>query len=262
MKPLVCELCGSNDFVKKDGLFVCQHCGTKYTVEEAQRLMGTVKIDRSEEEEKYIEAGLTHSSNGDFETAYGYFTKALEINPNNEMTYLAQVNAKCEMLYRKEDWPDNTPDIVHMLATAFCVVIDIFDKKHPDAMSNARDQKGAAIIIGAFHSIGKNTAARIDRFVDLLSEEDGNKKKWYQTFSEFVESVNLFYKIMNKKLRTVYGDNAPCVKTCNEKWIEYLTKYSNYFTNLDGRYIIRSLNDQTGSDKSNSKKGFFSKLFS
>ena len=30
MKALVCEMCGSNDIVKKDGLFVCQFCGVKY----------------------------------------------------------------------------------------------------------------------------------------------------------------------------------------------------------------------------------------
>ncbi len=34
----VCELCGSNDFVKTDGMFVCQGCQTKYTLEEAKKL--------------------------------------------------------------------------------------------------------------------------------------------------------------------------------------------------------------------------------
>ena len=29
MKRLICELCGSNDFIKTEGLFVCQACGTK-----------------------------------------------------------------------------------------------------------------------------------------------------------------------------------------------------------------------------------------
>lgn len=30
MKEFTCEKCGSNDLVKEDGLYVCQHCGTKY----------------------------------------------------------------------------------------------------------------------------------------------------------------------------------------------------------------------------------------
>lgn len=39
MKQLHCEMCGSTDLVKQDGMYVCQVCGTKYTVEEAKKLM-------------------------------------------------------------------------------------------------------------------------------------------------------------------------------------------------------------------------------
>lgn len=51
MKALICEMCNSNDLVKQDGLFVCQSCGTKYSVEEAKKMMfeGTVKVDNTEE---------------------------------------------------------------------------------------------------------------------------------------------------------------------------------------------------------------------
>lgn len=37
MKKLVCEMCGSSDLIKQDGLFVCQYCGAKYSVEEAKK---------------------------------------------------------------------------------------------------------------------------------------------------------------------------------------------------------------------------------
>ena len=49
MKVIKCEQCGSYELKKIDGEFVCQHCGTKYTFEEARKLMfeieGTVKVD-------------------------------------------------------------------------------------------------------------------------------------------------------------------------------------------------------------------------
>ena len=35
MKQLTCEMCGSTDLLKQDGVFVCQSCGCKYSVEEA-----------------------------------------------------------------------------------------------------------------------------------------------------------------------------------------------------------------------------------
>ena len=44
MKAMVCEMCGSQDLVKQDGMFVCQNCGTKYSVEEAKKLLLELKI--------------------------------------------------------------------------------------------------------------------------------------------------------------------------------------------------------------------------
>ena len=56
MKRLTCEVCGSTDMIKQEGVFVCQACGCKYTVEEVRKMMvegtvevtGTVKVDTNE----------------------------------------------------------------------------------------------------------------------------------------------------------------------------------------------------------------------
>ena len=61
MKQLTCEMCGSTDLIKQDGVFICQSCGTKYSIEEAKKMMvegsvevaGTVKIDDSSKIENY-----------------------------------------------------------------------------------------------------------------------------------------------------------------------------------------------------------------
>lgn len=37
MKKITCEMCGSADLLKQDGVFVCQNCGTMYSVEEAKK---------------------------------------------------------------------------------------------------------------------------------------------------------------------------------------------------------------------------------
>ena len=39
MAQPVCELCGSTELVKSEGMFICQGCGTKYTLDEARKLM-------------------------------------------------------------------------------------------------------------------------------------------------------------------------------------------------------------------------------
>lgn len=62
MKQLICEMCGSVDLIKLDGVFVCQTCGCKYSVEEARKMMieGTVSID-----------GVVKTKNDDFEVRAG-----------------------------------------------------------------------------------------------------------------------------------------------------------------------------------------------
>ena len=56
MKQMTCEMCGSTNLVKQDGVFVCQDCGCKYSLEEAKKLLveghidisgSTVKVDMS-----------------------------------------------------------------------------------------------------------------------------------------------------------------------------------------------------------------------
>ena len=68
MRAIVCELCGGNELKKENGVFVCRHCGTQYSLEEAKKLFveidgpvevkGTVKIDRSNSRRASIESDL------------------------------------------------------------------------------------------------------------------------------------------------------------------------------------------------------------
>ena len=86
MKPLTCELCGSNDVVKQDGYFVCQHCNTKYSVEEAKRMMveGKVEVDGVATTESLLTRAEQFYQQGDYEKAKEYYNRVLDINPNNE----------------------------------------------------------------------------------------------------------------------------------------------------------------------------------
>lgn len=64
MKQLTCEMCGSTDLTKQDGVFVCQTCGTKYSVEEAKKMMvevqGTVNVQNAAQLENLLK--MAHSS--------------------------------------------------------------------------------------------------------------------------------------------------------------------------------------------------------
>ena len=91
MKALKCEMCGSNDVVKQEGLYVCQNCGTKYTVEEAKKMMiegtvdvqGTVKIDSSSELQNLYKLARVASIENNTENAAKYYEQILLKDPNS-----------------------------------------------------------------------------------------------------------------------------------------------------------------------------------
>lgn len=85
MKQLTCEMCGSTELLKQEGVFVCQTCGTKYTVEEAKKMMvnGSVKIDNSDRIKNYLELARTAKSEDDSITAAKYYALILEEIPNS-----------------------------------------------------------------------------------------------------------------------------------------------------------------------------------
>lgn len=91
LKPLTCEMCGSTNLLKQEGVFVCQSCGTKYSVEEAKRMMvsgtvnvsGTVKVDNSAFVEKYLSNARRALSKDDWEEVEKYYNMVEQNSPNN-----------------------------------------------------------------------------------------------------------------------------------------------------------------------------------
>ena len=91
MKQLVCEMCGGKDLIKQDGVFVCQHCGVKYTLEEARKMMvdgvvnvqGTVTIDRSGELELLYQAARNARETSDDASAIRHYENISARDPNS-----------------------------------------------------------------------------------------------------------------------------------------------------------------------------------
>lgn len=91
MKQLKCEMCGSTDLIKEDGVFVCQSCGTKYSVEEAKKMMvegtvevaGTVKVDNSDELANLYQIARRAKDDNNNENAQKYYDMILVKDPNS-----------------------------------------------------------------------------------------------------------------------------------------------------------------------------------
>ena len=91
MKQLTCEMCGGTDLIKQDGVFVCQNCGMKYSVEEAKKMMiegtvdvqGTVKVDNSAFVQKYLANARRAYEKEDWEEVEKYYNMVEQNAPHN-----------------------------------------------------------------------------------------------------------------------------------------------------------------------------------
>ncbi len=86
MKRLTCEMCGGTDLIKQDGVFVCQYCGTKYSTEEAKKMMiegtvdvsgSTIKVDTTDEVSNLYQLAHRATSENDAESAAKYYDMIL-----------------------------------------------------------------------------------------------------------------------------------------------------------------------------------------
>lgn len=91
MKALTCEMCGSTNLIKEGGVFVCQSCGTKYSVEEAKKMMvegtvdvkGTIKVDTSDELKNLYEIARRAKDSDNSENATKYYDMILVKDPSS-----------------------------------------------------------------------------------------------------------------------------------------------------------------------------------
>ena len=102
MKKMTCEICGSTDLVKQDGVFVCQSCGCKYSVEEAKKMMieGTVKIDSSDELKNLYALARRAKESEDYENAAKYYEQIL---PKDSSSWEANLYSAFCLAMSKED---------------------------------------------------------------------------------------------------------------------------------------------------------------
>lgn len=114
MPIIKCEMCGSTDIIKQDGVFVCQSCGIKYSLEEAKKLMvevsgtvevkGSVKVENAASTESLLKRAFMMLEDGDdedeededeeddaFDKASELLDRVLNIDPECAEAYLGKL---------------------------------------------------------------------------------------------------------------------------------------------------------------------------
>ena len=110
MRTLVCEMCGSGDFLKQDGVFVCQHCGIKYTTDEVKKMMieGVVEVSGTVTTRKDL-SGVKRIAEeaferGDYKLAYEEYCKIAEQNPDDYESYFKRTIAYANQPFTIQDY--------------------------------------------------------------------------------------------------------------------------------------------------------------
>jgi len=133
MKKLTCEMCGGADLVKQEGVFVCQSCGSKYSVEEARRLMiegtvevaGTVKVDNSAKLDNLYKVARRAKEDANIDQAFKYYEQIVLEDPNSwEATfYVAYFSAMQK--FRTNKFGSASDLIINCLDSVFNLIENI-----------------------------------------------------------------------------------------------------------------------------------------
>ena len=117
MAMIKCEMCGSTDIIKQDGVFVCQSCGIKYSPEEAKKMMvevagtvavkGSVKVENAVSAESLLKrAFMTLEEAIEDEDAFGkadeLFDRVLDIDPECAEAYLGKTLVEWRLKNKEE----------------------------------------------------------------------------------------------------------------------------------------------------------------
>ncbi len=139
MKQLTCEMCGGTDLIKQDGVFMCQNCGMKYSVEEAKRMMiegtvdvqGTVKVDNSAFVEKYLANARRAYEKEDWEEVEKYYNMVEQNAPNNMEAVFFSAFGKAMLSMTDDDYYKRQQKF-NVLIKSISVINDYYEVTNED----------------------------------------------------------------------------------------------------------------------------------
>ena len=238
MKQLKCEMCGSTDLIKQDGVFVCQSCGIKYSVEEAKKMMvegvvevrGVVEVDTTSKFKNLLQLARRYRQEGNNENAAKNYELALQESPTNweAVFYSNYCKAKC---CRIMDIDTVSTNFDNSLQTVF----DLIKKNYP----NIEEQKSIVkevtektielaemLFNGAWNTAMSSDIATVNRHIGEWFGRYFNATKIFYTVGDIVSIEYINEDDMNKLSITA--------------WKKGLEKHNN-FANGFGRELSQPL---------------------
>nr|MCR5662071.1 hypothetical protein [bacterium] len=134
MNKIVCEMCGSAELLKKDGVFVCQHCGLQYSVDDVKKMMiegtvevkGTVEVDQSGFVARSLANARRAKDKTDWEEVEKYYNLVEQHEPHNiEAIFYSSYGKAMQSLI--EDQRYKREQIFSVFEKSISVIDDYYD---------------------------------------------------------------------------------------------------------------------------------------
>lgn len=232
MQAIKCELCGSGDLVKKDNMFVCQHCGTKYTVEEARKLLGTVKIDRTDIKENNRILARRAIKNNDFAGAKRYYDILLSEEPNNWEAYF--FCALCRAL--ENDNPDKEEACVALLKKTIPTTIELIANYEEDP----QEQEDALFfVLDNLHNYIDSSSKFVTKYFKENRRDDELKSGWIHNKTKAYGSLYDTYLISVKRF---FPNHYKIASEVDHDYKEFLDKNKHAISWKHRREITKRIN--------------------
>lgn len=283
MKQLTCEMCGSVDLIKQDDVFLCQFCGTKYSVEEAKKMMieGTVKIDDSDElKNLYLLARRAKDEKND-ENAAKYYDMIVAKDPNSweALFYSSYYRATC--CSKVEEISDA------MDALSKCCTVSVLPIIKNSIVDSNEQIKACSEISEKVNFFASKMYILYEKKRETVTDHFGPIEKKFgiceyncincilslgdkidEFFSEYKEmndeSVNLW-----KKALSLFGDIYPTwIIVCKavsysfmlsllEKYIEKIQRYEPEYFFQSSHFTLQQLKKDATNERFNSTNGYY-----
>lgn len=254
MNRLTCEMCNSTDMVKQDGFFICQSCGTKYSLEEAKKMMiegtvdiqGTVKVDNSSFVEKFIANARRAKEKGDWEEVEKYYNKVEENDPQNIEAIFYSAYGKA-MLSLSDGDKFKRKQKFEVLNNSISIIDDFYDTSKSEELTKIISNISTDIIIMSQSSFVYNKTRE-----NNISVDDRNETYQLFSLSEYLfiktleniikkdPSNTKLYRILINHYKRIIVDVLINAKIANALR-EDMQKAMEKLKQLDPSYVIEEL---------------------
>lgn len=240
MKQLTCEMCGSTDLLKENGVFICQSCGTKYSVEEAKKMMvegtveiaGIVKVDNSDKLNNLYKLARRAKNENNCKNAANYYDLILLEDPNSwEASFyhvyframestIAQINSAGQ-------------SISNCLGTVLNLINEYADiNEQEDAVNEVASR--CTLISDILYNAAKNHFNEIDETI---------RKNYIQEMVYNCMAARDILYSLGDNISSIFPDNVNLEKTVISAWKDGIIKHGGLLQYLDQKEANKDIMD-------------------